>query len=287
MTVALGDAGTLLGRLHPRVLLSDVDGTLVGRGGSLLTDLEGQPTLAAAEALVAAARVGLRVVLVSGRTRMQLHEGGRLLGLGDCVAELGTVVVAAGRIEYQWGAAPRDLGITPAAAITRSGADELLLRAYAGRLEPHTPWDQGREGSVLLRGAINADEATARLQDAGLGWVRVADNGHLREPVPALGLTPGEGHTYHLVPNGVGKGTGAARYLELSGLTRDQAAAIGDSTADLELSETAGVMFLVGNAGPATRAAAPSDTVVTDGHAGIGWAEAVHALLARITPPGS
>ena len=75
--LALADAGPLLDRLAPALLFSDVDGTLVGRDGSLLADLDGRPTLVAAEALVAAHRAGLEVVLVSGRTAEQLREADR------------------------------------------------------------------------------------------------------------------------------------------------------------------------------------------------------------------
>jgi hypothetical protein len=57
--LALADAGQVLERLAPALLLSDVDGTLVGRDGSLLADLDGKPTLVAAEALVAAQVAGL------------------------------------------------------------------------------------------------------------------------------------------------------------------------------------------------------------------------------------
>jgi hypothetical protein len=102
----LADAGPLLDRLTPALLFSDVDGTLVGRDGALLADLEGRPTLAAAEALVAARRAGLEVVLVSGRTGEQLRESGRLLGARDAIGELGTVLVRGREIEVRWGEAP-------------------------------------------------------------------------------------------------------------------------------------------------------------------------------------
>src|SRR6266542_2059279 len=114
VAVALTEAGKALGALDPAVLFSDVDGTLVGRGGSLLADLDGTPTLAAAEALVAAQRAGLEVVLVSGRTRAQLLEAGRLLGLRDAIGELGTVLLRGGEAELQWGQTPRGLAGSPA-----------------------------------------------------------------------------------------------------------------------------------------------------------------------------
>jgi hydroxymethylpyrimidine pyrophosphatase-like HAD family hydrolase len=108
------------------------------------------------------------------------------------------------------------------------------------------------------------------------------DNGKLRRAFPGLGLAAGEGRTYHLLPVGVSKGAAAARYLERRGLEPHQAAAIGDSTADLELGAATGAMFLVGNATPDTVAAAPADAIVTDRAAGDGWAQAVQALLTRM-----
>jgi hydroxymethylpyrimidine pyrophosphatase-like HAD family hydrolase len=282
VVVALSAAGPVLDRLRPAVLFSDVDATLVGKGASLLADLDGRPTLAAAGALVAAHEAGLQVVLVSGRTRAQLFESGRLIGLRDAIAELGTVLVLDGQADLQWGQAPRGLGQTPVEALASSGALELVLETYAGRLEYHTPWHTGRQGTVLLRGLVDPAEVGALLEAKGLGWARLLDNGRLRGAYPQLGLEAGQAHAYHLCPAGTGKGVAAAAYLARRGLVEEQAAAIGDSSADLELAGAVGAMFLVANATEDTRAAAPPDTIVTGAEAGAGWAEAVTALIARM-----
>ena len=279
--LALADAGPVLERLAPALLLSDVDGTLVGRDGSLLADLDGKPTLVAAEALVAAQVAGLEVVLVSGRTAAQLRETGRLLGTRDAIAELGTVLVRGREAELVWGDAPRGLGACPAEALERSGALAVLLEAFAGRLEPHTPWHLGRRGTFLLRGQADVAEADALLAGRGLGWARLLDNGRLRGAYPHLG--PGPAHAYHLLPGGVSKAGTAAAYLAGRGLDRAQVAAIGDSPADLELAGVAGAMFLVANGAWAAGLGDPATTViVTPSPAGQGWAEAVNALLERM-----
>jgi hydroxymethylpyrimidine pyrophosphatase-like HAD family hydrolase len=277
-TLALAEAGPLLDRLDPVVLFSDVDGTLVGRDGSLLADLDGRPTLAAAAALVAAGRAGLDVVLVSGRTRAQLFEACRLLGLRDAIGELGAVLVLGREAELQWGECPRDLGATPAEALVRSGALAALLGAFAGRLEPHTPWAEGRQGTALLRGSVEVGEADAVLAARGFGWARVLDNGRLRGRYPHLG--GGETHAYHLLPAGVGKAAAAAAYLARRGLAARQAAAIGDAPADLEVGAVTGAMFLVANGAWAAGDRA-EPVVVTPSPAGDGWAEAVLALAGR------
>ena len=279
--LALADAGPLLDRLHPALLFSDVDGTLVGRDGSLLADLDGRPTLVAAEALVAAHRAGLEVVLVSGRTAAQLWETGRLLGTRDAIAELGTVLVRGREEELVWGDAPRDLGDCPAAALQRSGALEAVMTGFAGRIEPHTPWHLGRRGTFLLRGQVDPAAADALLDARGLAWARLLDNGRLRGAYPHLG--PDATHAYHLLPAGVSKAGTAAAYLASRGLPPERAAAIGDSPADLQLAGVAGVMFLVANGAWAAGAADPATpVVVTPSPAGQGWAEAVAALLERM-----
>jgi hydroxymethylpyrimidine pyrophosphatase-like HAD family hydrolase len=279
--VVLADAGPLLDRLAPALLFSDVDGTLVGRDGSLLADLDGRPTLAAAEALVAAHRAGLEVVLVSGRTAAQLREAGRLLGTRDAVAELGTVLVRGREVELRWGEAPRDLGDCPAQALERSGALAAVLEGFAGRIEPHSPWHLGRRGTCLLRGQVDPAAAADLLAGRGLGWARLLDNGRLRGAYPHLG--PGPTHAYHLLPAGVSKAGTAAAYLAGRGLEATRAAAIGDSPADLELAGVVAAMFLVANgAWAAGDGDSASPVIVTPSAAGQGWAEAVTALLERM-----
>ncbi|HET6814258.1 MAG TPA: HAD family phosphatase, partial [Actinomycetota bacterium] len=259
--LALADAGPLLDLLAPALLFSDVDGTLVGRDGSLLADLDGRPTLAAAEALVAAHRAGLEVVLVSGRTAAQLRETGRLLGTRDAVAELGTVLVRGREVELQWGQAPRDLGDCPAQALERSGALAAVLEGFAGRIEPHTPWHLGRQGTFLLRGQVDPAAADALLAGRGLGWARLLDNGRLRGAYPHLG--PGPTHAYHLLPAGVSKAGTAAAYLAGRGLEATRAAAVGDSPADLQLAGVVGAMFLVANGAWAADGASGTPVIVT------------------------
>jgi phosphoglycolate phosphatase len=278
--IPLAEADQLLAGLDPLVLFSDVDGTLVGRGGSLLADLDGAASLHAAEALVAARRAGLEVVLVSGRTRAQLFEGCRLLGLRDAIGELGTVLLRDGKAELQWGQAPRDLGETPAEALERSGALGTVLDKFAGRIEPHAPWHQGRQGTALLRGQVEAAEVDQVLRAEGFAWAHLKDNGRLRGAYPHLGA--GETHAFHLLPLGVGKAETAATYLAERGLRAGSAAAVGDGPADLEIADAVGAMFLVANGAWAADRDAAHRVIVTPSSAGRGFAEVVGALTGRL-----
>src|SRR3954452_11668926 len=119
-----------------RCVYTDLDGTLLGRGASLLRDGEGSFTLLGARALEACFRAGVEAVPVSGRTRLMLHEDCRVLGLGSYVYELG------GGISIDGEDMPL-AGEDTYERIAASGAPLRLLEHFAGRLEYHEPWHEG------------------------------------------------------------------------------------------------------------------------------------------------
>ncbi len=66
--------------MNVRCLYLDLDGTLLGKGASLLHDGEGSVALDGVRAVQACLRAGVEVVLMSGRRKAQLAEDARLLG---------------------------------------------------------------------------------------------------------------------------------------------------------------------------------------------------------------
>ncbi|HYH49785.1 MAG TPA: hypothetical protein VEG38_09575, partial [Acidimicrobiia bacterium] len=156
-----------------KVLYADVDGTMVGPLGNLFWDSNRNPTLAAAEALVRAAREGLEVVALTGRARAGMFEFARVLGLQSWICELGGIRIyeRGEKVVHEHGDFPG--GGVPTGELHR--AVGLLLETYRGRLEEHSPWNASRESSFLLRGDIDTAEAEERLTDAGFGWATLAD----------------------------------------------------------------------------------------------------------------
>lgn len=241
-----------LGRVE--VLYSDLDGTLVAKGGCLLADAEGSPSVAVAEAVVEVNRAGLTVVPVSGRGRVQLTEFVRICGWTDFIAEAGAILahgVGAGQqVRYNnadWPEALLAAGETPFELIERSGAFEALVAEFPGLLEPHDPWHYGREATHLLRGCLDLERAQEILDGLDLR-VGILDNGIVRTTGT---LECGDGHlphAYHLVPKGVTKAQAIQLDLAWRGLSSDQAAAIGDSATDIEMADAVGTMVLVDNA---------------------------------------
>src|SRR5271167_4044505 len=117
-----------------RCLYLDLDGTLLGRGASLLHDGEGRVSIDGVRAVQSCLRADVEVVLMSGRRRMQVFEDARLLGQSSFIYEAGSCVVLDGEEHWLTGElVPGE--VTIAEQIERSGAPALLLDHYAGRLE--------------------------------------------------------------------------------------------------------------------------------------------------------
>jgi hydroxymethylpyrimidine pyrophosphatase-like HAD family hydrolase len=268
-----------------RVVYTDLDGTLFGPGGSLFADPEGQVTHEPVEAVLALAEAGVELVPMSGRTRDQTRDVARLLGARTYGAELGALLV------YRLPGGEELLQEYPAAAATpferihQSGAGGFLLERYAGRLEPHEPWSRAtRECTILLRGQVDVGDANEALRASGNGWLELIDNGRLArgpERFPHLGGS--EVRNYHLAPAGTSKGSAIARDRARRSLAREACAAIGDGPADVAMAAEVGTMFLVANGADAIPAEA-ANIHVTERPYGLGFADAVRALLAPAEP---
>jgi hypothetical protein len=268
------------------VLYTDLDGTLLGRGGSILTDLRGEPSLAAAEAVAGINRAGLPVVIVSARTACMLKEIARMLAWQDYLAEMGAVRVYGRGSDVVYDLGEWDERLTAAGeraydVIEASGVITALMETFPGALEYHAPHHADREVTHLLRGHVD-DDAAQDVLDASplpLSWL---DNGVVNPRSTGLGRVE-QIHAYHVMPRGVDKASAITADLARRGLTREQAVMVGDSLADLEVHEAVGLTVLVANAlrSETVRAEGSSigNVVVTDGAAGDGWAELARAWV--------
>ena len=218
-----------------RVLYVDVDGTLVSPGG----DLFGDGSTALVDALLAARAAGLAVVPVTGRGRVQVRELCRLLGLPRGIAELGCIHLEGNEVRYELGRFPF-VGETPVEAMVNRGPINLVR--VTADLEPHDPWNEGREATLILRGAADVEDVNKTLAHHGFEWCEFVDNG-------ALARRPGS-RAYHLAPAGTGKVAGVAIDRRRHGIDKADAVYIGDSAADLACAPEVGECWLVANAEP-------------------------------------
>jgi phosphoglycolate phosphatase len=253
-----------------RCVYTDLDGTLLGKGASLFRTAEGDFTLLAARALEACHRAGVEVVLKSGRRRAQVMEDARLIGQSAYIFEVGAGMVVDGETTFLTGELQPREGETVHDQIAATGAPELLLGRYEGRLEYHAPFHLGREVSHVFRGAVDANEANELLTSEGHGGLRLVDNGE---------IGPGT-HTFHLIPAGVSKARGVAAHMRARGYAREECVAVGDSREDLDVAGVVGRMFLVANAVAGDISAFPN-VVRTEAAMSEGFYEAIVRSLAE------
>lgn len=266
-----------------RVVYSDLDGTMLGRGGSFVHDPAGTPTLEPARVLSRAAAAGIEIVPCSGRAMPGIAGDGRILGLPTAIGEMGAVVSYGGGREivehlgeYPGGAKH------PVALMESAGAIEVLMRRFP--IEPHAPWARHREYSALLRGLADTAEADRVLRDAGHGWCVLVDNGVLHGRY--LGLPERTSHVYHLMPRGVSKGAAVRADRERRGFDASECVALGDSLADLTMAAEVAAMGVTEDAIATDAAlAAASEAIpnagVTSGPGNLGWTAAIALLIER------
>lgn len=230
-----------------RCLYVDLDGTLLGRGASLLHDAEGAFTLLGVRALEACSRAEVEVVIFSGRRRAQVAEDARLLGQTAFIYEVGCGLSVDGEDEYLTAGLRPSAEATVHAQVAASGAPDLLLGSYEGRLEPHAPWHRDREFSHLFRGHVDAFEATALLAERGFEHLRLVDNGAIHRRSPTL-RGDGPAHAFHLIPGVASKANAVRRHMQVRGYAPGECIAVGDSREDLGAAEAVGTFWFVANA---------------------------------------
>lgn len=273
---------TLRDALNVRVVYTDLDGTMLGHGGSFVRDPDGaldpEPTATLLEALGR----GIDIVPATGRSLRGLLGDARILGLQTVIAEMGAVVayelgrdVVTNLGDYPGGEEP------PAAHMERTGAVRALFDAFEGKLEHHTPWSAWRDYTQLFRGLVDTDAANEVLSDAEFGWLALHDNGRLHGEY--LGLAAGVSHAYHLMPRGVDKGSAVALDRERRGYARSETIAIGDAIADLPMAGQVGALVLVRDAVEAddalAAAASQIENVYVSARPGnLGWCDALRSI---------
>jgi phosphoglycolate phosphatase len=264
-----------------RCVYTDLDGTLLGMGGSLFRDAEGNFSRAQSRALEALHRAGVEVVVKSGRREAQVLEDSRLMGQTAYIYEAGCAVVIDRERTYLTGDLVSDEDGTVYEKIAADGVPELLFDAFPGRLEYHSPWHVGRELSHLFRGKVEADEANALLGEHGHDHLRFLDNGAIGRPMPGIEIT----HAYHLVPAEASKAKAVAFHMRARGYVPEECIAIGDSAEDLGVAAVVGRFFVPANGparDPGIRAliSGLANVTVTEGAMGDGFYEAVVGTLA-------
>lgn len=264
-----------------RCVYTDLDGTLLGKAGSLFRDAEGGFSMMQGRGLEACHRAEVEVVIMSGRREAQVMEDARLIGQTSYIYEAGCALVMDGETTLLTGDLVADEGGTVYERIAARQVPELLFGRFEGRLEDHSPWHTERQHSHLFRGQVNVEEANRLLEEEGHDDLRLLDNGALSTNMQGLDVT----HAYHLVPKPVSKANAVAAHARARGYEPEQCIGVGDSVEDLEVASAVARFFVVANGprrDPGLREAIGGfqNVTVTDRSMGEGFYEAVVSTLA-------
>ncbi len=268
-----------------RCMYTDLDGTLLGPGGSLFAAPTGGATPLGAKAVEACHRADVELVVMTGRRQETASANARMLGFQSYIFEIGSAFVLDGEVHWLTGDwVPRD-GQSVYERITACGAAQLLLDTYAGRLEYHDPWHLGRDVSHLFRGSVDVAEADALLAAHGHEGLRLVDNGAAHRRSKELQVDMGHIRVYHLLPAGASKATAVAAHMRARGYAPEECIAVGDSREDMTVADAVGRFWLVANAtekdaGIREALAAYPNAGVTEASYGEGVYEVVVSTLA-------
>ncbi len=269
-----------------RCVYTDLDGTLLGRFGSLFRDPEGNFSMLQARALEACHRADVEVVIKSGRREPQVLEDARLMGQTSYIYEAGCAVKIDGEETVLIGDFEPDEGRTVYETIVDRGVPDLLFEAFSPALEYHSPWHTDRKHSHLFRGKIDVAEANAILEREGHGGLRLIDNGAI---VRQMDGVEGRAHAYHLMPAAASKASAVAFHMRARGHAPEETIAIGDSVEDLAVAEVVGHFFVPANGPDRDPGLAEvigsgryPNVTVTEGSMGDGVYEAIVSTLAGL-----
>ncbi len=265
-----------------RVVYTDIDGTMVGAGGSLFRSRTGEQTRTVVDALLRLHDAGIVIVPFSGRNEQQLTELTRLIDAAGYIAELGSIIVGRDdgrRVELWRESLPPHVSEEArddlCAWLTHHRIPDMLAEAFPRRIEAHVPWASSRKVTALLRGFVDIGAANDALGRAGFGWLTLLDNGTIARRGTLDPDLP-EIHAYHLAPKGVSKAAAIARDMADRGIVAADTAAIGDSEVDLACAPLVSRFYFVGSPLPDGTAATVTQT---RSQGNLGFVEAVDSIL--------
>ncbi len=269
--------------LDIKVIYTDMDGTLLNDMGCLIKDEEGIFFYDAIRIFEKIECKGLDLVIVSGRSKLQLRYNAMLMGIKNYIPELGCEMV------YDLG---REVHITFDKTrydydITKGGDDlvkiiKILKDAFPGRIDSQLEWSIGRSYNALFFGDIDIDTANVLLAENGYEGLELVDNGFSK--LVKLDLDVKHLKIYNLIPKGVDKSSAIKLDRKIRNLGKNNCIALGDSVEDVKMAKEVGAFFLMKNAIDHDSDIAASikkydNIFVTEKRMNHGWVEVIDFLL--------
>ncbi len=265
-----------------RVIYTDLDGTLLNDRGCLIKDSQNRFFYENIKLLSKAEKNGWDIVLVSGRSRLQLRYNAMLIGLKNYISELGCEIV------YDLG---KEIHATFNTEnfnyeITKGGRDlvkiiRIFKEAFPGKIESHIEWSMGRNYNALFVGEIDLACANALLKENGYGGLVLAENGFSK--MFDTGLKVNHLKIYNLIPADVDKSSGIRIDKIIRNFNSANCIALGDSVEDIKMAKEVKAFFLMGDSFEKNPEVAEllsnyENIYITEEKMNRGWAEIIKYL---------
>lgn len=220
-----------------KTIYVDVDGTIVGKNGSLLHNHLGEETTASFEGIKLAHDNDCEIIITTGRDIHRAADFVRILGLQKVIAELGCVIRTTETDVFNFGEANKyfDFEKNETSELHKQviEASEFLVEQFPGQVQIHSEYNRGQVATTMLRGNIDESKANELMKDKW-PYLEIHANGHgmFRRTMPGVENVL----IYHLAPIGVTKAGGIEFDQKLRGLNVENCFMIGDGLADLVVS---------------------------------------------------
>ncbi|MBM3713649.1 MAG: HAD-IIB family hydrolase [Actinobacteria bacterium] len=230
-----------------KVIYTDLDGTLVNDQGCVIKDVNGKFYFEGIKLFEKITRNNWDIVLVSGRSKVQLRYNAMLIGVKNYIPELGCemvynlgekVFIAFDNSKYKY-------------EITNGGKDlvriiKLFKKYFPGKIDSNLDWSIGRTYNALFFGEIDVKHANEILGQNGYEGLVLVDNGFSK--LVNLNLNVRHLRIYNLVPKGVDKSSAIKLDKKIRGLENKNCIALGDSIEDLKMAKEVYAFFLMRDA---------------------------------------
>jgi HAD superfamily hydrolase (TIGR01484 family) len=229
-----------------KVVYSDLDGTLLNKKGCLIVDDDGIYYFEVVEQLKNLSSRNIDVVLVSGRSRLQLRYNAQMMNLKNYIAEHGSEVVYdlerevhttydKSSLKYDFASLGPDL----------DAVSDLLKKTFPMQIDCKKEWNRCRSTTVLFLGEVDLEEANRLLEKNGYGDSVIANNGPTA--LFSTNLNVNKLYLYNLIPKGIDKSTGVKLDKKIRHFSKENCIALGDSIEDLKMADEVSYFFLMDN----------------------------------------
>ena len=228
-----------------KTIYVDLDGTFVGKNGSLIHNHLGELSSASLDGLKKAQENNCEIIITTGRDKFRTADFARVLGLTQYIAEAGCVIKTTEAETFNFGIANKYYDFENNSSeqfheeVVKAGT--FLVEKFSGSIQEHSEYNRGQYGTTMLRGNIDEVNANELLQE-NWPYLEIYGNGHgmFRRSMPGVENVL----IYHLAPIGTTKVGGIKYDKELRNLSTENCFMIGDGFADLLCSTEVNKVFV-------------------------------------------